>query len=86
MRFNYEDYFGVERETGYETLLYDAMTGDRSLFKRADMIEVAWAIVDQIVHGWGEERCDLAHYPAGSHGPTEADALLARDGRGWKAL
>jgi glucose-6-phosphate 1-dehydrogenase len=86
MRFNYEDYFGVEHQTGYETLLYDAMSGDRSLFKRADIIEAGWAIVDQILQGWSEGSCPLARYPAGSQGPVEADTLLARDGRKWRQL
>ncbi|MBV8733087.1 MAG: glucose-6-phosphate dehydrogenase, partial [Acidobacteriia bacterium] len=45
MHFDYRDYFGVTTRTGYETLLYDAMIGDASLFKRADMIEAGWAIV-----------------------------------------
>jgi glucose-6-phosphate 1-dehydrogenase len=86
MRFNYEDYFGVEHQTGYETLLYDAMTGDRSLFKRADIVEASWAIVDQILSGWTEGRCDLAQYPTGSDGPPAANAMLARDGRKWRPL
>ncbi len=86
MRFNYEDYFGVEQQTGYETLLYDAMTGDRILFKRADIVEAGWAVVDQILQGWGEGRCGLARYPAGSDGPRDADEMLARDGRKWRPL
>ena len=86
MRFNYVDYFGVEAQTGYETLLYDAMTSDRSLFKRADLIEAGWAIVDQIARGWKEGRCDLAQYPAGSEGPAEADLLIEREGRVWRRL
>ena len=86
MRFNYVDYFGVEAQTGYETLLYDAMTGDRSLFKRADLIEAGWAIVDQIARGWKEGRCDLAQYPAGSEGPAEADLLIEREGRVWRSI
>jgi glucose-6-phosphate 1-dehydrogenase len=86
MRFNYEDYFGVEHQTGYETLLYDAMTGDRSLYKRADVIEAGWVVVDQILQGWGEGRCGLGGYAAGSQGPEEADKMLARDGRAWRPL
>jgi glucose-6-phosphate 1-dehydrogenase len=86
MRFNYEDYFGLEQHTGYETLLYDAMTGDRSLFKRADHVEAAWGIVDPILSAWAEGACDLGRYQAGSDGPAEADRLLARDGRRWRAL
>jgi len=86
MHFNYDEYFGVEPQTGYETLLYDAMTGDRSLFKRADMIEKAWEVVDPILAAWAEGACDLARYPAGSQGPADADQLLVRDGRKWRTL
>jgi glucose-6-phosphate 1-dehydrogenase len=86
MRFTYEDHFGVEKQTGYETLLYDAMTGDRSLFKRADIIESGWAVVDPILKGWEESGRDLGRYDAGSDGPPEADRLLERDGRRWRPL
>jgi glucose-6-phosphate 1-dehydrogenase len=86
MRFNYEDYFGVENQTGYETLLYDAMTGDRSLFKRADIVEAGWAVVDPILNAWQQGECGLTTYAAGSDGPREADDLLARDGRQWRKL
>ena len=37
MDFKYADYFGSSPSTGYETLLYDAMNGDQTLFHRADM-------------------------------------------------
>jgi glucose-6-phosphate 1-dehydrogenase len=86
MRFTYEDHFGVEKQTGYETLLYDAMTGDRSLFKRADIIESGWGVVDPILKGWEESGRDLGRYDAGSDGPPEADRLLERDGRHWRPL
>ena len=86
MRFNYEDYFGVEHQTGYETLLYDAMTGDRSLYKRADIVETGWAVVDPILTAWTHGECGLATYLAGSDGPAEADELLTRDGRRWRTL
>jgi glucose-6-phosphate 1-dehydrogenase len=86
MRFNYKDHFDGERQTGYETLLYDAMTGDRSLFKRADIIESGWVVVDQIVRGWSEGHCGMSRYAAGSSGPAAADAMLAQDGRAWREL
>jgi glucose-6-phosphate 1-dehydrogenase len=86
MRFGYEDHFGIEARTGYETLLYDAMIGDRSLFKRADVIEHGWALVDPILQAWEAGACGLATYAAGSDGPTEADALLERDRREWRRL
>jgi glucose-6-phosphate 1-dehydrogenase len=86
MRFEYDDYFGVDRRTGYETLLYEAMIGDRSLFKRSDMIERGWAIVQPILDAWRADVCELVEYPAGSSGPVEADELIARDGRAWRPL
>lgn len=86
MRFCYEEHFGVEPRTGYETLLYDAMTGDRSLFKRADVIDSAWALVDPVLRAWAANACPLATYDAGSPGPPEADAMLRRDGREWRGL
>jgi glucose-6-phosphate 1-dehydrogenase len=86
LRFNYDDYFGVKPQTGYETLLYDAMTGDRSLFKPADIVEAGWAIVDPILKVWADGGCTLTQYAAGSDGPAAADALLAREGRQWRPL
>jgi glucose-6-phosphate 1-dehydrogenase len=86
LRFNYDDYFGAKPQTGYETLLYDAMTGDRSLFKRGDIVEVGWAVVDPILRAWREGACELAQYAAGSDGPQEADGLIAQEGRAWRPL
>ena len=41
------DYFGDEPSTGYERLLYDCMTGDATLFQRADMVEAGWSVVSR---------------------------------------
>ena len=87
LRFNYDDYFGAKPHTGYETLLYDAMSGDRSLFKRADVVEAGWAIVDRILEAWSRDsHCALTTYAAGSDGPAEADLLLSNEGRQWRPL
>ncbi|MDP1572366.1 MAG: glucose-6-phosphate dehydrogenase [Vicinamibacterales bacterium] len=86
MRFCYEEHFKIGGRTGYETLLYDAMTGDRSLFKRADVIEAGWALVDPMLQAWEANACSLVTYPAGTDGPAEADALLGRDGRRWRPV
>ncbi len=84
MDFDYSDYFGAAPNTGYETLLYDAMIGDSTLFHRADSVEAGWAVVDPILDAWAGGNDGLAFYPAGSWGPREADALMARDGRRWR--
>src|SRR5712672_2695509 len=45
MNFDYRDYFKTPPTTGYETLLYDAMIGDATLFQRSDVIEAGWRVV-----------------------------------------
>jgi glucose-6-phosphate 1-dehydrogenase len=82
--FRYKDFFADRPNVGYETLLYDCMTGDATLFQRADNIEAGWAAVDPLLKGWPQG--EVTFYPAGSAGPKEADALLARDGRHWLGL
>jgi glucose-6-phosphate 1-dehydrogenase len=87
MKFDYQDYFKAVPSTGYETLIYDCMNGDATLFKRADDIEAGWRIVQPVLDAWAAEPdARLPIYPAGSSGPAEADALLARDARHWRAL
>ena len=87
MDFNYGDYFKAAPSTGYETLIYDCMIGDATLFQRADNIEGGWRVVQPVLDAWAEDRATaLPIYPAGSAGPSEADALLARDGRRWRPI
>ena len=87
MKFDYRDYFKAAPNTGYETLIYDCMVGDATQFKRADTIEAGWRVLQPILDAWSEEpRAELPIYPAGSTGPREAAALLARDGRQWRRL
>ncbi len=85
--FAYEDYFKTAPNTGYETLIYDCMIGDATLFQRADNIESGWAVVQPILDLWGNNSpSPFPNYAAGSDGPASADELLARDGRAWRRL
>jgi glucose-6-phosphate 1-dehydrogenase len=85
MDFCHAEAFGTVPVTGYETLLYDAMTGDSTLFLRADGVEVAWGIIQPILDAWeAEAPREFPNYEAGTWGPAEADALLARSGRRWR--
>lgn len=87
MRFQYKDYFGLRLGTGYETLLYDCMQGDSTLYQRADMVESGWRVVQPILDVWGALKTrNIAQYEAGSSGPIEALRLLERDGRAWRKL
>ncbi len=85
MDFSYSDYFGKAPSTGYETLIYDCMSGDPTLFKRADNIETGWSIVEPILDVWSAlPPRDFGNYAAGSWGPEEADELMHNDGRSWR--
>jgi glucose-6-phosphate 1-dehydrogenase len=87
MDFAYKNYFKLAPNTGYETLLYDCMIGDATLFQRADNIEAGWRAVQPILDAWANNPSkDFPNYAAGSSGPAAADELLARDGRGWRSL
>ncbi len=85
MSFAYHDYFGTKPRTGYETLLYDAMIGDQTLFQRSDTVDAGWAIVQPILDVWSALRArDFPNYTPGEWGPPDAETLLARDGRHWR--
>jgi glucose-6-phosphate 1-dehydrogenase len=85
MDFSYAAHFHREPSTGYETLLFDAMTGDQTLFHRMDIVEAGWQIVQPILDAWSRDTTSpLPVYEPGSWGPAEADSLLSRDGRRWR--
>lgn len=84
MNFKYVDYFGDKPNTGYETMLYDAMIGDATLFTRFEGVESGWRIVQPLLDVWKAlPPRSFPNYAAGTWGPGEADELLARDGRRW---
>jgi len=85
MDFQYRDYFGNEPSTGYERLLYDCMTGDATLFQRADMVEAGWSVVQPVLDVWKAlPPRNFPNYRSGTWGPKEADELMARDHRAWR--
>ncbi|HLZ66901.1 MAG TPA: glucose-6-phosphate dehydrogenase [Aliidongia sp.] len=85
--FKYNDWFKQEPAIGYETLIYDCLIGDATLFQRADQVEGAWQVVQPALDAWAAERpADFPNYAAGSAGPAAADQLLQRDGRRWRDI
>jgi glucose-6-phosphate 1-dehydrogenase len=87
MDFRYDDWFPEQPNVGYETLLYDVMIGDPTLFMRADMVEQAWRVVQPVLDAWAAGPDDPAAYESGGDGPQAADRLLARDGgRVWRPI
>ncbi len=84
MIFNYKDAYNGHEPEAYETLLYDVMEGDATLFMRADQVEAAWKVVMPIIEVWQERKpMDFPNYSPDSWGPEDAEALIARDGHNW---
>lgn len=84
LNFNYSEFGETTAATGYETLLYDCMIGETSLFHRYDSVDASWRIVNPILDVWQALPArDFPNYAAGSWGPVAADNLLARDGHKW---
>jgi glucose-6-phosphate 1-dehydrogenase len=87
MEFKYKDYFRQAPAVGYETLIYDCLIGDATLFQRADQVEAAWGLVAPVLEGWANTTPrHFPNYTAGSEGPSAANDLLARDGRSWRRI
>ena len=87
MEFRTQDAFGSNPSTGYETLLYDAIKGDATLFQREDQVEAAWSVVQPVLEVWKAlPPREFPNYASGSWGPREADEMLERDGRGWRRI
>ena len=85
MDFSYSESFGNEARPAYETLLLDCMIGDPTLFTRSDEVDMAWSLIDPILQDWEHNPVkEIPTYAAGSWGPAEADALLAKDDAAWR--
>ena len=86
MDFNYKNTFYRKPNTGYESLLYDALVGNPTLYNRADNIEAGWRKVQPILNAVAAGKANLYPYASGSEGPEEAAALLARNNHHWRPL
>jgi glucose-6-phosphate 1-dehydrogenase len=86
MRFSYQRAFRTPVPPAYETLLYEVMAGDQTLFMRADQIEAAWTLLQPVLQAWQRHPAvDFPNYASGSWGPESAEGLISRDGRSWLA-
>jgi glucose-6-phosphate 1-dehydrogenase len=87
MAFRYRDWFPREPNIGYETLLYDVMIGDQTLFSRADMVEETWRVVQPVLDAWAADPPrQFPNYASGSDGPHASEALLRREHRAWRPI
>lgn len=67
----------------YERLLKELIDGNQTLFVRDDELMAAWQWLDPVIRHWRSDPQPPEPYDAGSWGPSAADLMLARDGRGW---
>jgi glucose-6-phosphate 1-dehydrogenase len=82
--FSYSDFGEGTAATGYETLLYDCMIGDTTLFHRYDSVDASWRIVNPILDVWQALPArDFPNYESGSWGPAASDHLLEKSGHAW---
>jgi glucose-6-phosphate 1-dehydrogenase len=82
--FHYGEVFGAEPPEAYERLLLDVIHGDATLYARGDWVEQAWAFLEPVLEAWGRCPATLPTYEAGTWGPLEADAFIARDDGVWR--
>ncbi|MDQ3732746.1 MAG: glucose-6-phosphate dehydrogenase [Actinomycetota bacterium] len=82
MDFQYGTAFTEASPEAYERLLLDVLIGDATLFPRHEEVEASWQVIDPLEEFWAGQL--PATYRAGEWGPTEADDMLASDGRVWR--
>jgi glucose-6-phosphate 1-dehydrogenase len=87
LKFNYRDAYTMVLPDAYVTLLLDVMIGDGTLFMRADQVEASWTVLSPILNVWDSTPAfDFPNYEAGTWGPEDAEALIAKDGHTWITL
>jgi glucose-6-phosphate 1-dehydrogenase len=84
MHFSYQETFKLRSPEAYETLLADVMTGDATLFMRADQVECSWSVITPILNVWENTLpVDFPNYQSGTWGPDASELLITQDGRRW---
>jgi glucose-6-phosphate 1-dehydrogenase len=87
MRFRHSESFAIPSPEAYETLLWDVMNNDPTLFMREDQIEAAWGFLMPVLEVWANSRPrNFPNYAAGSWGPKAADELIGRDRHAWRPV
>lgn len=87
MDFQYGSYFGAAPPEAYERLICDCMSGDNTLFARADEALTSWKLLTPVLDYWAAEKStDFPNYASGTWGPKAAEELLERDGYHWRLI
>lgn len=87
MDFRYTSYFGSTPPEAYERLICDCMSGDNTLFARADEVLASWRLFTPILDHWNNKApTEFPNYQSGTWGPTSSEELIAKTGRQWRLL
>lgn len=87
MDFKYSSYFGAAPPEAYERLICDCMSGDGTLFARADELLASWKQFTPVLDHWRNlPHPAFPNYASGTWGPEKADAMLSNDGKTWRLL
>jgi glucose-6-phosphate 1-dehydrogenase len=71
--------FDMPMPEAYERVILDGLSGDPTLFWRADGVETAWRVVEPLLR----ISQPPVGYEPGTWGPESAAEMLTADGRGW---
>ncbi|MCF3946552.1 glucose-6-phosphate dehydrogenase [Acidiphilium sp. AL] len=83
LNLSFAETFKNHLPDAYERLLMDVVRGNATLFMRRDEVEAAWQWTESILDAWKNSGERPKLYTAGTWGPSEAVALIVRDGRTW---
>lgn len=73
---------GEDVSDAYEVLLHDVLSGDATLFSRADEVEESWAIIEPVLNAW-KDRISVNRYRAGTWDVPGMDDLFEDCVDGW---
>lgn len=73
---------GLDVSDAYEVLLHDVLTGDATLFSRADEVEESWSIIEPILNVW-KDRISVERYRSGTWDVPGMDVLFEDCVGGW---
>lgn len=85
MAFHYSDLADKKIAEAYERLILDCMTGDSTLYARADAVKASWKFVDPILNAWkNDPEIPLYFYESNTWGPNESNNLFSDKYMKWR--
>lgn len=85
MAFHYSDLADKKIAEAYERLILDCMTGDSTLYARADAVKASWKFVDPILNAWkNDPDIPFYFYECNTWGPKESNHLFDDKFMKWR--